>query len=144
MVEVGGYYYLSAQEIESVFCVKGSADYPYKLTVIMKSGKDYSVCYEKETDRNEEKRRVLNAIETERRRDAETILNKLYLINLAGAGVVAGNGKIRDEKRRVCAGLLGVATGNRGKGAGNFAFCCCHCESLLFCVVFCVGGFVYP
>ena len=34
MVEVGGYYYLSAQEIESVFCVKGSADYPYKLTVI--------------------------------------------------------------------------------------------------------------
>lgn len=29
MVEVGGYYYLSAQEIESVFCVKGSADYPY-------------------------------------------------------------------------------------------------------------------
>ena len=78
MVEVGGYYYLSAQEIESVFCVKGSADYPYKLTVIMKSGKDYSVCYEKETARNEEKRRVLNAIETERRRDAETILNKLY------------------------------------------------------------------
>lgn len=81
MVEVGGYYYLSAQEIESVFCVKGSADYPYKLTVIMKSGKDYSVCYEKETARNEEKRRVLNAIETERRRDAETILNKLYLMN---------------------------------------------------------------
>mgnify|MGYP000507795425 CR=1 FL=1 len=52
--------------------------------------------------------------------------------------------KIRDEKRRVCADLLGVATGNRGKGAGDFAFCCCHCESLLFCAVFCVGGFVYP
>ena len=64
-------------------------------------------------------------------------------VNLAGAGVVAGNGKIRDEKRRVCADLLGVATGNRGKGAGDFAFCCCHCESLLFCAVFCVGGFVY-
>ena len=53
-------------------------------------------------------------------------------------------GDILYEKRRVCADLLGVATGNRGKGAGDFAFCCCHCESLLFCAVFCVGGFVYP
>lgn len=33
---------------------------------------------------------------------------------------------------------MGIATGDGGKVAGDFAFCCCHCENLLFCCGCCV------
>ena len=58
---------------------------------------------------------------------------------LTGFGVVAGNCKLRDKKRCLLVDLLGVAAGDGGKSAVDFALDCCHGENLL---VLCFGGWL--
>ncbi len=81
MIEFENYYYIAAEEIALIETKKGDTDYPYILSVTLKSGKTVSVSYKTKEARDVARRRMANQISMDLRQDWEQIHNRLYLLN---------------------------------------------------------------
>lgn len=77
MVSLGTYYNLIASEIEYVYVLTVSGEFPYRLTVRLKSGTSLSIDYKNEKDRNYERDNLVQQIERERRIDYEKLYDKV-------------------------------------------------------------------
>lgn len=79
MVDLGSYYSIAADEIACVSVdEKSGTGFPFTLTVTLKSGEKYSVAYQSREGRDAAKLNLVLAIERERKRDGETILQNLH------------------------------------------------------------------
>lgn len=81
MIAFSTYYHFSAEDVESIEETSGEhEDYPYKLTVYLRSGKLYSVSYKYCESRDKARDEIVRQVECQKRADSEKILNSLYLI----------------------------------------------------------------
>lgn len=81
MIDFEGYYTVAVEQIEYIdMNEKGTGDCPYCLNIHLLSGRVLSVCYRTAMARTTARNKLCGQIETERRRDSETIINRLYLI----------------------------------------------------------------
>ena len=79
MVNLGGYFYFSAEDVEHIETRNVSnGEHPYLLCVHFKSGKSVSVSYSKATDRDRERDVMVRRIEFELRNEMEKLSNKFY------------------------------------------------------------------
>ena len=93
MVNFAGYYHIAATEIAVISTrEREEADFPYVLSVTLKSGKEFSVSWKKKSDRDAEHRNILVQTDRELRQDYEKIYNHLYLLR---------DGISRVDKRQV-------------------------------------------
>lgn len=82
MVEFESYYSFAADQVECVRTSKGeSKTHPFILTVYLKSGRELTVSYTKQKDRDEAKRILLNRISYELQSNYEKLYNKLYSLD---------------------------------------------------------------
>lgn len=80
MIELNGNY-ITASDISYVTVgTGGTMDYPYNLTVHLKSGNKVGVNYRDEVSRNRDRAKLVNQIDSELRRDSEQIQYQLNLI----------------------------------------------------------------
>lgn len=79
MIEFNGNY-IVASDISYVTVSTSGMDYPYNLTVHLKSGNKIGVNYRHEADRNRDRGKLVNQIDSDLRRDSEQIQYQLYLI----------------------------------------------------------------
>ncbi len=87
MIEFEGYYYVSAEQVAYVSMRNGTGETPYGLFLNLENGKELGVWYRTEISRKQAKERIVREIESEKRRDAERILNRLDLIEHAVKGL---------------------------------------------------------
>lgn len=80
MVTLNKYYHFSANEIEYVEFSTVSGDFPYKITVHLKSGAQVSVSYKTENNRDSDRYNLVKQIECEQKRDFERLWNEIYLL----------------------------------------------------------------
>lgn len=83
MVEFGGRYYIEPDQVEYISASDGAivADsYPYKLTVYLLSGNQLGFSYSTKAARDNERRKLVNAIQREKKDYEETVLCKLRLL----------------------------------------------------------------
>lgn len=87
MIEFEGYYYVSAEQVAYVSMRNGTGENPYGLFLNLENGKELGVWYRTEISHKQAKERIVREIESEKRRDAERILNRLDLIEHAIKGL---------------------------------------------------------
>lgn len=85
MVEFGGRYYIDMTQVEYISTADPQGaiievSHPYDLTVHLLSGKSLGLCYPTKVARDNERRRLITAIQRERTNYEETMLCKLRLI----------------------------------------------------------------
>jgi hypothetical protein len=84
MISFSKYYNLSAEDVE---CIEAttveSADFPYRLTVHLKSGKQHSVSYKDSKSRDTAKLEMVRQVECQKRQESEKVLSMLYTIKYA-------------------------------------------------------------
>lgn len=81
MISLGTYYHFAASEIEFVEVSTVNAEYPYTLTVHLKSGACRSINYKDEKKRNYARDNLIRQIEHERRNDYERLYNAVSLLS---------------------------------------------------------------
>lgn len=73
--------YFASDQVNMIECsVSGDNGYPYKLTVILRNGTQYSVKYTDEKYRDREAAALSRRIENEQRDTMERIYTKLYCL----------------------------------------------------------------
>ena len=81
MIDFEGYYTIAAEQVEYIAATdRGTGDCPYCLNIHLLSGRALSVCYRTAAARTAARNKLCGQIEAERRRDSETIINRLHLI----------------------------------------------------------------
>lgn len=81
MIAFAQYYHINADDITVVETASArTPEYPYALSVTLKSGKELVVKYSLKSDRDQERDRLIRQIDQARRRDFEQIYSKLYLL----------------------------------------------------------------
>lgn len=81
MIKIGSYYQIVASEVESITLDQGNAEYPYRLKVTTKTGREYSVAYQNKAQRDQEAARVANAVDREAREPSASIDIVRYLLS---------------------------------------------------------------
>jgi hypothetical protein len=81
MISLGNYYHFAASEIECVEVSTVKAEYPYRITVYLKSGASRSVNYKNEQNRNSARDNLIRQIEHERKADYERLYNAVSLLS---------------------------------------------------------------
>lgn len=87
MIEFEGYYSVSVEQVAYVSMRNGTGKTPYGLFLNLEDGKELGVWYQTEISRKQAKERIVREIESEKRQDAERILNRLNLIEQAVKGL---------------------------------------------------------
>mgnify|MGYP002580139042 CR=1 FL=1 len=77
MIEFEGYYSVSVEQVAYVSMRNGTGKTPYGLFLNLEDGKELGVWYQTEISRKQAKERIVREIESEKRQDAERILNRL-------------------------------------------------------------------
>lgn len=81
MINFGNYHHIAVTEIAAVSVRDNKeGDFPYNITVLLKSGKEFVVNWKDKKSRDEEHRRLLLQIDRETRQDFEKIYNQLWLL----------------------------------------------------------------
>lgn len=80
MVTLNKYYHFSANEIEYMEVSTVPGDFPYRITVHLKSGAQVSVSYKTESNRDSDRYNLVKQIECEQKRDFERLWNEIYLL----------------------------------------------------------------
>ena len=85
MINFDNYYRIAEEEIELIEAMnQQSIDYPYVLTVQLKSGKRCSISYKDSKSRDSVRDNIVKQVETEKRAVyAEKIVNRLNIIDHA-------------------------------------------------------------
>ena len=84
MINFDNYYRIAEEEIELIEAMnQQSIDYPYVLTVQLKSGKRCSISYKDSKSRDSVRDNIVKQVETEKRAYAEKIVNRLNIIDHA-------------------------------------------------------------
>ena len=85
MINFDNYYRIAEEEIELIEAMnKQSIDYPYVLTVQLKSGKRCSIGYKDSKSRDSVRDNIVKQVETEKRAAySEKIVNRLNIIDYA-------------------------------------------------------------
>lgn len=87
MIDFEGYYSVSAEQVVYVSTRNGTGETPYGLFLHLENGKELGVWYQTDISRKRARERIVMEIESEKRRDAEQILNRLNLIEQAVKGL---------------------------------------------------------
>ena len=87
MIEFEGYYSVSVEQVAYVSMRNGTGKTPYGLFLNLENGKELGVWYQTEISRKQAKERIVREVESEKRQDAERILNRLNLIEQAVKGL---------------------------------------------------------
>lgn len=87
MIEFECYYSVSAEQVAYVSMRNGVGETPYGLFLHLENGKELGVWYRTEILRKQAKERIVREIESDKKRDAERILNRLDLIEHAVKGL---------------------------------------------------------
>ena len=77
MIALGAWYFLRAEEIETVEKINGTGRYAYSITVMTKSGHKVSVSWEKEDARDRALATLIRDIEWEQRNDYERLYSEV-------------------------------------------------------------------
>lgn len=85
MVEFGGRYYIDPAQVEYISTADREGaivadSHPYDLTVHLLSGKSLGLCYPTKVARDNEKRKLVNAIQRKETDHEELVLHKLLLL----------------------------------------------------------------
>lgn len=80
MVTLNKYYHFSANEIEYVEVSTVPGDFPYRITVHLKSGAQVSVDYKAESNRDSDRYNLIQQIECEQKKDFERLWSEIYLL----------------------------------------------------------------
>lgn len=106
MIDFEGYYLVNAEQIEYISASDEGDTGWYNLNVHLLAGRVLTVKYRTKMARDDGRQRLNRQIEAERRRDAENIQNRLYLIERAVKGVDKRQLKIWRQLKA----LLGIET----------------------------------
>lgn len=117
MIEFEGYYSVSVEQVAYVSMRNGTGKTPYGLFLNLENGKELGVWYQTEISRKQAKERIVREIESEKRQDAERILNRLNLIEQA----VKGLDKRQYKIWRQLGALLRVVPDEKNLDAGEVA-----------------------
>ena len=83
MIRVASYYEMDAEQIESIAREKGiDSKYPFVLKINTKTGRSHSVSYTTEAAREDEIRRIVSAIESEKRRKTADVDVIRYMVSV--------------------------------------------------------------
>ena len=66
MLIFGRYYILNPNEIECISTCKGSKEYPYRLQICLKSGRNCAIDYTTEKERDNEKLSLISQLDKEK------------------------------------------------------------------------------
>lgn len=85
MVEFGGRYYIDPAQVEYISETDRAGaivadSYPYDLTVHLLSGKSLGLCYPTKVARDNERKKLVNAMQHTQTDNSETVLYKLRLL----------------------------------------------------------------
>lgn len=80
MVTLNKYYHFSANEIEFVEVSTVPGDFPYRITVHLKSGAQVYLNYKTESNRDSDRYNLVRQIECEQKGDCERLYNEIYLL----------------------------------------------------------------
>ena len=81
MVAWSDYYQFSAEDVEAIGITDNkSSEHPYSMTVYLKSGNRFSLSYADKASRIAAMHNLSRDIDREKRRDAESIHNALYIL----------------------------------------------------------------
>lgn len=81
MIDFEGYYFFPAEEVGSVHLHTVTGEYPYALTVHLKSGRDHTINYKEVEGRNKAARNLRSRIEMDLRETRADVRNALFLLN---------------------------------------------------------------
>ena len=77
MIAWSKYFHFNAEDVEYI----EATEYPYRLTVHLKSGNAPSVSYQDSKSRDTARNELVRLVDRVRREDTEKILNQLTLLN---------------------------------------------------------------
>ncbi len=85
MVEFGGQYYIDQAQVEYISETDREGaivadSHPYVLTVYLLSGKSLGICYTTKEARDNERKKLVNAIQREKTNYEETVLYRLRML----------------------------------------------------------------
>lgn len=85
MIEFDSYYFIAEEDVEAIIkSDSGQEDFPFRLTVRVKNGREYSVSFKRKTDRDRIAKQFAQQVERSisgRDRTLESIYNRLYLMD---------------------------------------------------------------
>lgn len=82
MIAWSKYFHFNAEDVEYIEAIDStSGEYPYRLTVHLKSGNAPSVSYQDSKSRDTARNEMVRLIDQVRHEDTEKILNQLTLLN---------------------------------------------------------------
>lgn len=82
MIAWGNYFHFNAEDVKYIEAIDStSGEYPYRLTVHLKSGNAPSVYYKDSKSRDTARNELVRLVDRVRHEDTEKILNQLTLLN---------------------------------------------------------------
>lgn len=81
MIDFEGYYFFPAEEVASIEVHTTQAEYPFAVTVFLKSGQKHQVNYKDCKSRNDGTRNLRRQIEMELRETRSDVRNAMFLLN---------------------------------------------------------------
>ena len=85
MIEISAFYFIQEEDVEAIIKKENlSQEFPFSLTIQLRSGREYSVSYQSKTSRDSSARQYAQQVERNvrnRDRTIEEIFNRLYLMD---------------------------------------------------------------